>query len=54
MQEINMNSGEQPKNPVAERMKKRHEQWEKERLEEVRRQVEAGLLTEEEGRERGL
>ena len=42
------------RNPVAERAAKRRAEWEKERLEEVRQQVEDGLLTEEEGKEGGL
>jgi hypothetical protein len=41
-------------NPVAERAEKRRQQWEAARLEEVRRLVEAGGYTEEEGKERVL
>jgi hypothetical protein len=41
-------------NPVAERAARRRAEWEKERLAEVRRQLEDGLLTEAEAKERGL
>jgi hypothetical protein len=42
------------RNPVAERAAKRRAEWERERLAEVRRQFEAGLLTQAEAKERGL
>jgi uncharacterized protein YjiS (DUF1127 family) len=42
------------RNPVAERAAKRRAVWELERLAEVRRQLEDGLLTAEEAKERGL
>ncbi len=45
---------DQQKNPVAERAEKRRKEWEAQRLAEVRKLVDAGVLTEEEGRERGL
>jgi hypothetical protein len=45
---------DQQKNPVAERAEKRRQEWEAQRLAKVRELVEAGILTEEEGRERGL
>jgi hypothetical protein len=45
---------DQQKNPVAERAEKRRKGWETQRLAEVRERVEARILTEEEGRERGL
>jgi hypothetical protein len=41
-------------NPVAERAEKRRAVWEIERLAEVQQQLEAGLLTEDEAKERGL
>jgi hypothetical protein len=39
---------------VEIRAKKRRAMWEMERLAEVRRQLEDGLLTKKEARERGL
>jgi hypothetical protein len=42
------------RNPVAERAAKRRVEWERDRLAQVRRQLEAGLLTEAEAEERGL
>ena len=42
------------KDPVAERARKRHQEWEAERLAELKQQLEDGLITEEEARERGL
>jgi hypothetical protein len=42
------------KPPHAIRAARRRAEWERERLAEVRRQVEAGLLTEAEAKERGL
>jgi hypothetical protein len=48
-------SGEnQKKNPVAAQAERRRQQWEGARLEELRRLVEAGVYTEEEGKERGF
>jgi hypothetical protein len=42
------------RNPVAERAEKRRAEWEAQRLAELKEQVEAGLITEEEAKERGL
>jgi hypothetical protein len=39
---------------VEIRARKRRAEWEKERLAEVRRQLDTGLLTEAEAKERGL
>jgi hypothetical protein len=41
-------------NPVAARAARRRAVWEIERLAEVQQQFEAGLLTEDEAKERGL
>ena len=41
------------KNPVAEGAAKRRQEWEAQRLAEVRELVEAGILTEEEGKNGG-
>jgi hypothetical protein len=42
------------KNPVAERALKRRQEWEAERLSELRQKVEGGLITEAEAAEKGL
>jgi len=42
------------KNPVAEGARKRRQEWEAERLAELRQQLEDGLITMEEAKERGL
>jgi hypothetical protein len=53
--ELHAMSGEnEKKNPVAEQAERRRQQWEAARLQEVRRLVEAGVYTEEEGKDRGL
>jgi hypothetical protein len=48
-----MFSSLQVKSPHEIRAEKRRTQWEAERIAEIRQQVAAGLLTEEEARERG-